>query len=146
MKINWGQGLAIFMVAFMIFILSFVYKTFTDRSYDHHLVSKEYYKDTMNYQQEIDALDNAKKLDTDVVLVRSAKGLHIKFPSDLGEIVGQVQFQKPSNVKLDINKSIKLYANNMLIENDKLVAGLYNVKIRWTANNIEYLYKDKLTY
>lgn len=146
MKINWGQGIAIFMVTFMIFILSYVYKTFTNDSYDHHLVSEQYYKDTLHYQEEIDELDNASKLNINVVLEKTDKGVELTFPSDLGAITGHIQFQRPSNVKFDINKTIELVDNKLIIPDDILARGIYNIKIRWKANDVRYLFKEKLTY
>lgn len=147
MKINWGTAIAIFMASFMIFILYFVYLSFADERYDHHFVSKQYYKDEVNYQQEIDAVDNAKKLKKDVIIASDNKGLEIFFPPEFSKIEGTIKFQRTSNEKLDFELPIQLDANNtLLIPKDKLVSGLYNVKIEWTANNTKYLYKDKLMF
>ena len=148
MKINWGTGLAIAMGAFMIFILSFVYKTFTDRSYDHHLVSEEYYNDEINYQQEIDALANAKKLNEPIQLENTEKGVLITFPSDVAtkKVTGTIDFQRASDVKLDLNLPISLTSNKFLIPEEKLAKGLYNVKIDWKVDTTKYLYKEKYTY
>ena len=52
-KISWPMGIIIAMTAFVIFILSFVYKVTFLPAYDHHLVSEDYYKDELHYQQEI---------------------------------------------------------------------------------------------
>ena len=146
MKLNWGQSIALAMLAFMIFILSFVYKTFTNKSYDHHLVSEEYYKDEINYQQEIDAVANAMRLTENVKLVKTAKGLEIIFPMEVKDIKGTIDFQRPSNTKLDFNLPIKLESNKVFISKDKLVDGLYNVKIWWKGNDTQYLFKEKYTY
>jgi len=148
MKLNWGHYIAIFMVAFMIFILSFVYKTFTRDSYDHHLVSKEYYLDEMNYQQEIDAVDNAKKLNESIKLKNTEKGVLITFPAevDFKNIQGTIRFQRASNVKLDVSFPIALVSNDFLIPKEKLVEGFYNVKIDWSANDVKYLLKEKHYY
>lgn len=148
MKINWGTGLAIAMGAFMIFILSFVYKTFTDRSYDHHLVSEEYYNDEINYQQEIDAVTNAKKLNEPIQLENTKKGILITFPSDVvtKKVIGTISFQRASDIKLDFNLPISLTSNKLLIPKEKLAKGLYNVRIDWQVAAVKYLYKEKYTY
>lgn len=148
MKINWGTGLAIALGAFMIFILSFVYKTFTNKSYDHQLVSKEYYKDEINYQQEIDAEANAKKLNEPIQLKNTEKGILITFPSDVAtkKVKGTIAFQRASNVKLDFDLAIELTNNTLLILDKKLARGLYNVKIDWQVGTTKYLYKEKYTY
>jgi len=148
MKINWGTGLAIAMGAFMLFILSFVYKAFTNDKYDHHLVSEEYYKDEMNYQQEIDALARANKLKTNVKLITTEQGIRVIFPLEveLSKIKGTVDFQRASDVKLDFSLAIVLSKNELLIPADKLVEGLYNVKIDWSIDTTRYLFKDKYMY
>jgi len=148
MKINWGTGVAIAMLMFMIFILSFVYKTFTNEKYDHHLVSEEYYKDEMNYQQELNEIENAKRLTESVGLINTENGIKITFPTDvkLKSIVGTIQFQRASDVTLDIELPIKLANNIQLIPKEKLVEGLYNVKINWEINKTKYQYNDKYTY
>ncbi len=61
-KISWPTGIIISIAAFVIFILSFVYKVTFLPQYDHHLVSDDYYKDELNYQQEIDKLNKAAEL------------------------------------------------------------------------------------
>jgi hypothetical protein len=146
MKINWGTGIAIFLFAFIVFILSFVYKTFTNDKYDHHLVSDDYYKDEINYQQEIDALDNAKKLNTHVKIENTAQGIKITFPTDNKIIEGTVQFQRASDIKLDLTIPINLENNTLIIKDEKLVKGIYNVKIVWSANNTKYQFNEKYTY
>jgi len=146
MKLNWGQSIALAMLAFMIFILSFVYKTFTNKSYDHHLVSEQYYKDEINYQQEIDAVANAMRLTENVKLVKTQKGLEIIFPTEVKGITGTIGFQRPSNTKLDLNLPVKLKSSKVFISKDQLVNGLYNVKIWWKGNDTQYLFKEKYTY
>ena len=146
MKLNWGQSIALAMLAFMIFILSFVYKTFTNKSYDHHLVSEQYYKDEINYQQEIDAVANAMRLTENVKLVKTDKGLEIIFPEEVKNITGTIDFQRPSSTKLDLSLPIKLEVNKVFISKDQFVEGLYNVKIWWKGNDIQYLFKEKYTY
>ena len=146
MKLNWGHYIAIAMFSFMIFISYFVYNTFTKPSHDHHLVSEQYYMDELNYQQEIDAVDNAKKLTKDVKLSKTNKGLLISFPKDINNITGNIEIKRPSDVKLDIKIPIELINNTMLIPDSKLVLGMYRVRIKWNANNTKYMYKSKFNY
>ncbi len=147
-KFNWGTGIVVAMVAFMIFILSFVYKTIAVDKYQHQLVSEDYYKDELHYQQEIDKLNSAAKLTQNIVLNNSSDGVTINFPQDLDytKISGEILFQRLSNEKLDFNEKIKLEGNSQLISNDKLVAGKWVVRIEWNYNDEEYLYKESWFY
>ena len=143
-KINWGQSLALVMLAFMIFILSFVYKAFADKRYDHHLVSEEYYKDEINFQQEIDAEANANKLSKKVTLTTSDMGALILFPDDFTELEGKIQFQRAADEKLDFTIPFHLQNKySVLVPLDSIVPGYYDVKIRWKSKGKDYLFKDK---
>jgi nitrogen fixation protein FixH len=116
--------------------------------YDHHLVSDDYYKDEMNYQQEIDKLNKAAALKEDITLTKVAEGLLIKFPSEFNpeKIAGIISFQRPSNDKIDFKLPIKLTTADYLILDDHLVQGRWNVKIEWAVNSNTYLFKEKLMY
>jgi len=145
MKLNWGHYIAIFLGVFIIFILSFVYKAFVDDRYDHKIIDN-YYEKEIKYQEEIDAVDNANKLSEKLSIKRINQGVIIAFPKNIESITGTIIFERPSNEKLDFKLPIKLENNTMLLSNKKLVAGIYNVKIDWTADGIKYLYKDKFTF
>lgn len=143
-KINWGTGIVIAMVAFIVFILSFVYKTIAIEKYQHELVSEDYYKDELHYQQEIDKLNNAAKLSKNITLTNSEKGVSIHFPEDQDytKIKGSIFFQRLSNKKLDFSQNIVLDSSNILISNTNLVEGKWIVRIEWKIDNQEYLFKE----
>jgi len=147
-KISWPAGIVLALSAFIIFILSFVFKATFLPEYDHHLVSDDYYKDEMNYQQEINKLNKAAALNEDVSLTKVAEGLLVKFPVEFDpeKITGTISFQRPSNDKIDFQLPIKLTTTDYLILDDQLVQGIWNVKIEWTTNSITYLFKEKLMY
>ncbi|WP_372768604.1 FixH family protein [Lutibacter sp.] len=147
-KISWPAGIVIALSAFIIFILSYVYKATFVSQYDHHLVSDDYYKDELNYQQEIDKLNKSAALKEDVTLTKVTEGLLIKFPSEFDpqKIAGTISFQRPSNDKIDFQFPIKLIAADYLILDKNLVEGRWNVKIEWTINGAAYLFKEKLMY
>ena len=48
MKLNWGTGIVIAMISFMIFILTFVYRSVVMDEYQHELVSEDYYGDELH--------------------------------------------------------------------------------------------------
>ena len=147
-KISWPAGIVIAIVSFMIFILSFVYKVTFMPEYDHHLVSEDYYKDELNYQQEIDKQNRGIELKENVVIKKIDSGLLILFPSefDPAKISGTISFQRLSNEKIDFQIPIQLETSSCLIKSDNLVAGRWDVKIEWNVNDTAYLYKEKLMY
>ncbi len=148
-KISWPTGIIISIAAFVIFILSFVYKVTFLPQYDHHLVSDDYYKDELNYQQEIDKLNKAAELKQNIILKKVDLGLLISFPSEFeaSKIKGTIAFQRLSNDKIDFQLPIDLETNDLLIADEKLVDGRWNIKIEWTVNNNNtYLFKEKIMY
>ena len=147
-KISWPAGIIISLSAFIIFILSFVYKVVFLPEYDHHLVSDDYYKDEINYQQEINKLNNAAKLENNVFIENIDKGILIHFPLefDKSKILGVIYFKRMSNSKIDFQLPIKLESHNYLIPDEKLVDGRWDIKIEWTYIDQTYLFKKKISY
>ena len=66
MKFNWGTGIVITIIAFIAFIMYFVITMSTDNAYSHDLVTDKYYQEELNYQEEINAEKNAKKLSENI--------------------------------------------------------------------------------
>tara|TARA_R110001583_G_scaffold125274_1_gene276793 strand:- start:5413 stop:5865 length:453 start_codon:yes stop_codon:yes gene_type:complete len=147
-KISWPTGIIIAISAFVIFILSFVYKvTFLPR-YDHHLVSENYYKDELNYQEEINKLNRASELKQNITFKKTTSGLLVIFPSEFeaSEIKGIISFVRLSNSEKDFQFPINLKTNEHLIKDENLVEGRWNVRIEWTVNKNTYLLKEKIMY
>jgi len=147
-KFNWGTGIFIALALFMIFILSFVYKTLFIEKYEHQLVSENYYKDELHYQEEIDKMNNANLLPENVSLTNTNEGIIIHFPEDMdfNKIKGKVNFLRRSNEKLDFKRNIDLKSNSMLIEDNILVTGKWEIKVDWQYEDEEYLLKESWFY
>ena len=147
-KISWPTGIIVSITAFVIFILSFVYKVTFLPEYDHHLVSEDYYKDELNYQQEIDKQNKGISLEENISLKKVTGGLQIMFPSefDFKSISGDIFFQRLSNNEIDFQLPIALKSHQFLISDEQLVDGRWDVKIEWEVNNTKYLFKEKIIY
>ncbi len=61
-KLNWGFGVVLAFPGFISFIMYFIITMSSDTKYSHDLVTKDYYKQELNFQKNIDATKNAKKL------------------------------------------------------------------------------------
>ncbi len=148
MKINWGWSLVIVMVLFIAFIMYFVIKISTDKKYDYDLVTEEYYKKEMVYQKEIDAEENSHSLEGSISGEKTPEGWMLTFPKniDYSKIEGTVLLYRPSNKKLDFELPLKLSNPNLLIPDERLVAGRWNTIVRWKYKGEDYLYKEEITY
>ena len=147
-KINWGTGIVIAFICFIAFILYFVIAMNTNKKYDHELVSEDYYKEELEYQNEIDKQNNAKALSENISYRKTAEGLVIKFPKDIDikKITGKVFLYRPSNKQLDFETSISLSNIYLLIPDKSLIDGRWNIKIDWQYNGKSYLFKETLIY
>lgn len=148
MKLNWGTGIVIAFTLFIGFILFFVVKMTTDHKANHDLVTEEYYYDELNYQEQINAQQNAHTLTDQVVISKNKEGITIAFPyikeSDISN--GTVSLYRPSNRQLDIDFPMSLSNSHMLIPDNRLLGGRWDIKIAWRMNNKNYLVKESITY
>jgi len=148
MKINWGTGIIIAFIGFIAFIMYFVISMNVNDKFNHDLVTEEYYKEELAYQNDIDKLNTAKSLETNITYHRSEEGLRIEFPEgfDAEKITGKMFLYRPSNKHLDFETSISLSKLHLLIPDKRLVDGRWNIKIDWQYNGKSYLYKASIVY
>ena len=148
MKINWGVGIVIAFVLFIAFIMYFVIRMNVDDKFDHDLVTDEYYQEELKYQESIDKETNARALTTNVSWSKTDDGLLITFPTNLDykRIKGKVFLYRPSNKQLDMEVPISLSNHYLLIPDDSLLDGRWNIYIDWEYNNTSYLFKEEIIY
>ena len=75
MKFNWGTGITIFFLSFVVFMLFMAYKCFQT---DFDLVTEDYYAKELVYQETIKKLNNEKNLDISFFIKRMIERLQIK--------------------------------------------------------------------
>lgn len=148
MKINWGTGIVIAFALFMSFILYFVFKVQSDSKYDNELVTEDYYKKEIRVQSDIQKVQNANELKVKVVISNTAKGIQIAFPKELNfnKIKGTVSLYRPSNQKLDFEIPISLSSPDLLIPNNNLVGGLWDISVEWNYEGKNYLNKQEIYF
>ena len=148
MKINWGTGIVIAFVAFIGFILYFVINVNMNEKYGYDLVTEDYYKEELKYQAIIDKLENAKKLENDISWERTDDGLKIIFPQEYepASIQGKVFLYRPSNKQLDLELPISLSNHYLLIPDDRLLDGRWNILVDWNYEGISYAFKKEIVY
>lgn len=148
MKINWGWGIVIGMVAFISFIMFFVVQMMTDEQHDYDLVTEEYYQKEMAYQDEIDAERNLSLLSAAITSEKTSDGWLLHFPKDLktSEIDGTVNLYRTSNKKLDFQLPLVLEDSQILVPADQLLEGRWNITVDWKYKGKPYLYKESITY
>ncbi|NND11980.1 MAG: FixH family protein [Flavobacteriaceae bacterium] len=148
MKINWGTGIVIAFIAFISFIMYFVINMNINKKYDHDLVTDDYYKEELKFQNDIDKEKNAKDLASDITWKKTDKGLLLVFPKNLEtkKIKGKVFLYRPSNKQFDFEIPISLSDYNLLIPDNRLLDGRWNIKVDWKYLDKSYLYKKEIVY
>lgn len=142
MTINWGHKLAIVYIAFVLFMFFLVYKSSQS---DFQLVTKDYYKEELAYQQVIDGTNRANELSTSLSIEQQQGKIIIQLPAEMkGKTTeGEIWFYCINNNKNDVR--LKLAVNEegkQVIEAGILNAANYKVKINWKADNLNY-YSEK---
>lgn len=148
MKFNWGTGIVVAIIAFMSFILYLVITMSTGAAYKHDLVTEKYYQKEIGFQNEITAQENAFALEEKITIGRENDGIRIIFPSffNPNEIKGKVFLYRPSNKQLDFEIPISISKTYLLVPDNSLLDGRWNMNIAFTYNEKEYLVKKEIDY
>ena len=148
MKLNWGTGIVIVIIAFMSFIMYFVMAISTNKGYDYDLVSEKYYQQELEFQEQIDAEKNAQLLKENISVEKTEEGLKIYFPKEFStsEIKGKVFLYRPSNKQLDFEIPISISNTYLLVPEKRLLDGRWDISVFWKYKDKDYLFKKELMY
>jgi hypothetical protein len=130
-------------IVFGLFIGYLVYRAVTTK-YD--LVSKEYYKDELRYQDKIDRIKNASKI-SEVKLEQDAEAVIIHLPQEqMGYAVsGDVFFYCITDDRNDYHTALQVDSTNrQIILKKALQKGAYELKINWQLGKELYYSEQKL--
>lgn len=140
---NWGNRLVVVFTAFVALIGTLVYKA-THTKYE--LVSKDYYKDELRYQEKIDGMNNAAKAGN-IQLQQSVSELQLTLPEQLKDVSGEADawFYCRTNASLD--KKVKARIENGMFRFDTRgwAAGSYELKLQFSDNSKSYYYTEPVS-
>ena len=139
MKMNWGIGIAITYVVFVIATVSVVLFTAT---IDVNLVTDDYYEKELAFQEEIDKVSRTNKLLEQPVINLTGKNVYLKFPNSINSslVEGKINFYRPSDNNLDFTIPISLNEHGeQIISSIKLVEGMWRVYVNWNINDEKFL-------
>jgi nitrogen fixation protein FixH len=148
MKINWGTSIVLAFIAFISFILFFVIRMNLDDKSNHDLVTEEYYKAELTYQKDLDAQNNSKNTNNNLIVEKTPEGLLVKFSENLEfeKVKGKVSLYRPSNKHLDFDFPISLSNSNLLVPDKRLLDGRWDIKVSWSYKDEDFLLKKSITY
>lgn len=142
MKLHWGNILVIAFIAFGGMIIYLVYKSMNS-NYD--MVSKEYYKEELGYQQIIDAANRTVALKDSISYHADQRQLVISLPADIhqNEVEADAHFYCAYDAKKD--RKMKVNFKNGIsapIFLSEIGEGIYTLKLKFNANGQQY-YQEK---
>ncbi len=148
MKWNWGKGIVLGMITFMAFIMFMVVKMTSDTKYNHDLVTTSYYEEEIKYQEVIDAAKNTNALLKNIKQYKSKKGWVISFPDTMNPeaIQGSVSIYRPSDQSMDKNYPIILSDSKLLIPNQALADGRWDITLKFEYLNKPYFIKKQIVF
>ncbi len=137
---NWGKSIIAAFVFFAIFIFTLVYVCVKQ---EIPLVSKDYYEREINYQQQIQRLNNAELLVKKPTFHKVGSNLNVTFNQfDLVDD-GELTLFRPSDLKFDTEFSFHKQQDSILqLDVRKLPAGMYRAKMQWTMAGKEYYVEE----
>lgn len=136
---NWGKGIVISFLLFIAFMAVMI--TIMMRQ-DIGLVSKQYYKEDLNYQAQYERKKNAEQLEIQPEISFENDYLKVSFQGKVES--GEVTLFRPSDDSQDQNFKLKTSGDSVqLFLLKPLEQGVYRIKMTWNAEGKEY-YIDKV--
>jgi hypothetical protein len=133
---NWGKSIILSFFFFALFIGVLVVICMKQ---DISLVSSDYYKEEINYQQQIDRLNNAEHLAAKPTINFDNEGINVSFKQLLAIEQGELRLFRPSDIHFDKKYSFHSSTDSILRFNtSSLPVGMYRAKLKWTMNGKEY--------
>ncbi|HBQ60503.1 MAG TPA: hypothetical protein DD671_12995 [Balneolaceae bacterium] len=140
-KFNWGTGLTLAIVVFVLATLSTVSYLI---SLEFYLVSENHYEEGVEYQETIDGIQNARDLDTPVLILfdEPTESIKITFPMALrsDSLAGTIKFYRPNDSSLD--KLFKLQLNEdgqQFIPVTDFEEGRWKLTLEWQQDTLTYI-------
>ena len=144
MTFNWGHKITLAFSAFVVFIFVMVYKAVKT---DFQLVTKEYYKEELAYQEVIDGTNKANQLSTAVRIQQADDQLIIQLPEEMKQqtVTGSIWLYCPSEDKNDRKVVLAVdEEGRQSISTKSIAAAGYLAKIRWQANGQTYYTEQRI--
>lgn len=108
------------------------------------LVSSDYYKEELAYQQVIDAVRRTNSLSTGVVLREEGAKISLRLPAEMRNVPvqGTVSFYCPSDIARD--RRMVLTGASQDIDAQGIAPGRYSVRVRWTSGGVLYFNEQSI--
>lgn len=142
---NWGWKMAIVYTAFVVAILTFVFKA---RSEKIDLVAPDYYAQELNFKDRMEASGNANLYSSSISVKKVEGVIVIQFPQEQARRIydAHVHFYCPADADKDVKMDLQLNENAKAeVPVTSLKEGNYLAKLTWTADDKSHYIEKKLS-
>lgn len=142
---NWGNKLILVFIGFGTMMSFMVYRCM---KVPVNLVSKEYYRDEIAYQEVIDSRAKTNALSSKVKLSESEETIGLTLPAEMKhrKVEGNIVLYCPADARYDRQFVLQTDSGaSQSLSKATLVPGSYVVKISWKADSTNYYSEEPLT-
>ncbi len=138
---NWGKSIVVAFILFAAFMATLVTICFRQ---DVSLVTKDYYKEELAYQEQIDRMKNTSNLDEKPDIKTDGGELLKVTYNKFNEIErGDLQLFRPSDPALDKQFQLAHSSESFQYFSTKgLKKGMYRARMQWTMRGKEFFFEQ----
>lgn len=140
---NWGRGLTFVFIGFALLIGALVYGAMHTK---FELVTKDYYRDELGYQEKIDGAKNASAAG-EITLTADADSVYLQLPASLHDtdLQADAWFYCKVNSEFDQRSVIHVVNGRYSFSRKLFAAAAYELKLQLTAAGKKYYYTKNLS-
>ena len=137
MKFNWGTGILIFLILFLMAAGFFI--VFAMRQ-EVNLVHDDYYEKGVDYgaQMKAEARSAALADSIQTYFENQSLVIDLSYLNTIKVDSGQVLLYRPSSRSLDLKMPLDYSSGFISIPGDELVRGRYILKLNWYSEGLKY--------
>ena len=142
MKLNWGSGIFIFIIFFLVAVVAFIIYT---SQQEYQLVEEDYYPKELRYGEKITMMENLNALGERIILAKTEDKIVVTFPQIFKgkTLQGKIHVYRPSDERQDFIVPVNIGPEgNQEIGTDKMIPGKYIFKIEWKLDSISYYQEE----
>jgi hypothetical protein len=137
MKFNWGTGILIFLILFLLACAAFI--IFAMRQ-DVNLVHKDYYEKGVDHTDKMNVDARSTQFGDKIQIDYTNEYLLIRFQESMVANIdsGKVLLYRPSSSKQDVYFPMTFSENSLKIPKENLILGRYILKLSWYSEGLKY--------
>ena len=137
MKFNWGTGILIFIILFLLAAALFIIFAMRQRV---ELVHEDYYERGVDYSSQMDVEERSAPYQESLKAVQRDGKLQISLTDSVALACdsARIQLYRPSDIQLDVNMPYDPGRGALVISREDLVPGRYILKLSWYSGGLKY--------